>query len=146
MPVTDVYTVIGDGNVRRNMTTMNIASRPSMGTARVSDCVALPLFSEALVNVSAETTVCVVQPISSFLASSVDTGSILSTIDPVMTEFSIQLRRFCAARSALQVIVAPPMYRHTPVWYRNGLPQVIILFPFTSLIYDSDCSIDLAHK
>ena len=124
MPVPQLYTVIGDANVRRNMTAMNVASREAMTTARVIDCSDLASFAQALQQVSQDTTVCLVQCLTSFLVAANDAGTIFGTVDPVIGEFSNQLRGFSASRGNLQVLVAPPMYRPFPVWYRNHLPEV----------------------
>ena len=69
MPISQIFTVVGDANVRRNMTAMNIASRPSMSTAKVVDCDAAVNLVPALASVSEDTTVCIVQCITSFLVS-----------------------------------------------------------------------------
>ena len=115
MPVTQLYAVVGDGNVRRNMTTMNIASRPSMSTAKVIDCQSFDQFPAALGDVPADATVLIVQSLTSFLCACPDTGSIYSTIDPLLTEFSNQLREYCSRRATLLVAVSPPAYQSTPV-------------------------------
>ena len=124
MPVAQLYAVVGDGNVRRNMTQMNNASRPSMVTAKVIDCQSAALFTSALQQVPLDTTVCIVESVTSFLVAAQDSGSIFGTIDPVLTDFANTLGEFCAARNTLQVVVAPPMFRPKPVWYHSHLPQV----------------------
>ena len=124
MPVPQLFTVIGDANVRRNMTAMNVASRESMTTAKVIDCSELNDFAQALRQVSQDTTVCLVQCLTSFLVAANDAGTIFGTVDPVIGEFSTQLRGFSASRNNIQILVAPPMYRPCPVWYRMHLPEV----------------------
>ena len=124
MPVHHVFAVVGDSNVRRNMTTMNAASRASMTSAAIIDCSLLASFAAALSSVAADVTVLIIQCLTSFLASATDTGSVYGTIDPILTEFSGQLLDFCSRRSATLVIVAPPFYRETPVWYRRQLPAI----------------------
>ena len=119
-----LYTVVGDTNVRRNMTTMNVASRVAMTNAKVIDCLTLSRFAETLNSVSADTTVCIVQCLTSFLVACQDTGSIFGTIDPALAEFAEVLRQYCASRPTLSVSVAPPLYRSSPSWYRTSLPQI----------------------
>ena len=124
MPVAQLFAIIGDGNVRRNMTATNIASRPAMPTAKIIDCVSSSTFRQGLRDVPDNCTICVVQCLTAILAGTIDTGSIFSTVDPVLTEFGSVLREFCASRSNLLVTVMPPTFRETPVWYRRHLSQV----------------------
>ena len=119
-----LFSVVGDGNIRRNMTTMNVASRASMGTAKIIDCLAIDNFSQALSSVSPDTTVVILQCLTSFLVACPDTGSVFSTVDPVFTEFATQVRDFCSSRTATSVMVSPPMYRMSPGWYRRHLPEI----------------------
>ena len=128
MPVVHLFTVVGDGNVRRNMTNMNIASRVAMGSAKVIDCSAMSDFAQALREVSADTTVCIVQSVTSFLVACEDAGTIFASIDPLLAEFNTQLRSFASSRPTVQVMVAPPMFRPRPVWYQRHLPEVAAQF------------------
>ena len=95
-----------------------------MSTARVIDCVALANLRQALHDVSEDTTICIVQSVSSFLAAAPDTGSIFGTIDPILADFSREVKDLCSRRQALVVLVAPPMFRIQPAWYRQHLPQI----------------------
>ena len=124
MPSGQLFTVVGDANVRRNMTTMNMASREAMATAKVVDCKDLSAMAQCLRDISSDTTVCLVQSITSFLVSTTFAGTVFGTIDPILTEFAQQLQGFCSTRPSLQVLVAPPMYQFVPFWYRRHLPEV----------------------
>ena len=128
MPSTQLYAVLGDGNVRRNMTVMNMASRRPMESAKVIDCASSSTLRQALRDVPHEVTSCIVQSLSSILAEAEDAGSIYSTIDPVLTNFSAIVREYCAARESQQVLLAPPMFRSSPVWYRRGMPEILQQF------------------
>ena len=134
MPVAQLYAVVGDANVRRNMTQMNIASREAMGTAKVIDCSALSDFAEALRSVPSDTTVCLVQCLTSFLASAKDGGTIFGTVDPVLSDFVAILREFCAAHRSLQVVVAPPNVSNytslVPPELAAGFSSVFVLVQF----------------
>ena len=128
MPTAALYAVVGDVNIRRNMTAMNVASRVNMASAKLIDCSTASSLVQALKTVPDNTSVCVVQCISSILASVQDTGSIFGTIDPILADFAGVLREFCSSRVDLQVTVAPPLYRLTPVWYRRHLPEIVQQF------------------
>ena len=98
-----LITVVGDDNVRRNMTGLNIASRESMKNAQVIDCSKLATFDDALGSVRADSTVCIEASITEFLMASGDCGTIFSTIDPILATFTQKLHDFCAHRQALRV-------------------------------------------
>ena len=116
------------------MTQMNIASRPSMGSAQVIDCSSLDGLAQALREVRGDVTVCIIQSITSFLVAAVDTGSIFGSIDPVLAEFNTTLRSFAAAKNSVQLLVAPPTFRPQPHWYREHLAEVA--HQFSSVLSD----------
>ena len=98
-----LFSVIGDANVRRNMTTLNVASRASMKSAQVIDCVQMSTLDSALLEVRAESEVLILASITEFLLGNGNTGTLASTVDPVLTSFAAAIHRFCASRQTLQV-------------------------------------------
>ena len=124
MPITSIYSVIGDSNIRRNMTSMNIASRQVMSDCQLIDCPPLCNLEDAFTSVRKESTVCVFQAITQLLLLASDLGTFQSTIESLLHEVSTKIAVFCQARSSLLVMVAPPMYRAWPLWYRHHLPEV----------------------
>ena len=52
-----LFTIIGDANVWRNLTGLNIASRESMKSAQVLDCVSFSKLDVALNDVRAESNI-----------------------------------------------------------------------------------------
>ena len=58
-----MVSIIGDANVRRNMTGLNIASRDSMKTAQVIDCASMVALDAAFQEVRAETEVLILATI-----------------------------------------------------------------------------------
>ena len=103
MSVSRLFTVIGDLNVRRNMTGLNIASRETMKSAQVIDCVSMSTLDDALNGVRPESTVLVIAAITEFLLSGGDCGTIASSIDPILAELSTKINGFCAFKPTLQV-------------------------------------------
>ena len=128
MSVTRLFTVIGDPNVRRNMTGLNMASRDSMKSAQVIACDNLLSLDQALFEVRAESTVCIISAITNMLLEADDTGTVASSIESVITNFKSKIIALCSLRTALQVVVAPPLFRIRPVWYQKNLPQISGLF------------------
>ena len=128
MSVTNIYSIIGDSNIRRNVTAMNIASRQALATCQVIDCPQLNNLEGALASVRDTSTVCVVSAISELLAHCEDRGSVQASVEHVMTSLAGKLGILCRARSGLSVMLAPPMYRTTPLWYRQHLAELANVF------------------
>ena len=98
-----LFSIVGDSNIRRNMTGLNIASRDSMKTAQVIDCASLIALDAAFQEVRAESEVLILATITDFLISGGTGGTIFSTIDPVLATFTTKLLNFVAFRPNLQV-------------------------------------------
>ena len=49
-------------------------------------------------------------------------------VEPVLEEFSTYVKDAAIRLTATEFMVAPPMYRHTPTWYREGMPEVLTRF------------------
>ena len=105
MSVSRIFTIIGDANVRRNMTALNIASRSSMKNAQIIDHVGGIPLEQVLPGVRPESNVCIIASITDLLISGGDCGTIFSTIDPVLSSLHAQLTAFCVSRPDLQVLV-----------------------------------------
>ena len=103
MSVSRLFTIIGDANVRRNMTALNIASRETMKSAQIVDFNGEGSFDSALASVRSESSVCIVAAITDLLLSNGDCGTISASIDPVLNTFSAQIVQFCNAKPNLQV-------------------------------------------
>ena len=128
MSVTNIYSLIGDSNIRRNMTAMNIASRQVMADCQVLDCPGLNDLEGVLASVRDTSTVCVLSAVSELLVNCEDRGTVQSSVEHVMTTLCGKLHIICKARSGLNVMVAPPMYRTAPSWYRQHLPELADVF------------------
>ena len=124
MSVSRLFTVIGDGNVRRNMTGLNIASRETMKSAQVVQCSGLGGLVNSLAEVRAESSVCIFASITELFLAAEDCGTIASTVDNVLHVLREKLDSFCRSRPTAVVAVAPPLYRHTPFWYQKHLHEI----------------------
>ena len=103
MSISRVYTIIGDANIRRNMTSLNIASRDVMKKAEVIDCLQLSSLDSALSQVRVESSILIVASITEFLLAGGDCGTIASSIDHILTSFAAKVTGHCAAHPAVQV-------------------------------------------
>ena len=106
-----LFSIVGDSNVRRNMTGLNIASRETMKKAQIVDCPAITSLDASLNQVRVESNVCIVAVITDFLLTAGDCGTVSSSIDPILDSFSKRLIAFCAARQDLQVCLETPLIR-----------------------------------
>ena len=103
MSISRIFSIIGDGNVRRNMTALNIASRESMKNAQIIDFVGNTSIDVALQEVRPESNVCIVAAITDLLLSGGDCGTISSSIDPVLDSFFSAVSGYCVAHPSQQV-------------------------------------------
>ena len=55
-------------------------------------------------------------------------SSLSSTVDPVFSVIRDKILTLCTTRPTLQVVLAPPLYRPLPLWYRDNLAQVATKF------------------
>ena len=98
-----LISIIGDANVRRNMTGLNIASREAMKTAQVIDCVSMSTLDAALTDVRNESSVLILASLTEFILANGFCGTIQSTVDPVLSSFVTTICGFCAFKPHLQV-------------------------------------------
>ena len=126
------FALVGDSNLRRHMSPTNISGRPIYSDAQVLSCGKLSLLSSTLESVRADADVCVIACITNFITNSVTPVSSVSLrLDAVLPSFFDKVFSFCRSRRDLPVFVCPPMYRTTPVWYREGLSEVMLKFSST---------------
>ena len=98
-----LYSIIGNANVRRNMTSLNMASRESMLNAQVIDCVQMSALDTSLQEVRAESSILIIASLTEFILNNGDCDTILASIDPVLTTFVAKISNFCAYRPDLRV-------------------------------------------
>ena len=124
-----VISLLGDSNVQRNMNSTNVRDRPLMAEAQVIPCGKLEILAEALRQVRQTTNVIVLSCVTNFLTGSVDTTSSVSIrIEPILKEFQNIVEAAAQANEGHLFFVAPPMYRSFPIWYRDGISEVLQKF------------------
>ena len=129
MSVSRCFSIVGDSNVQRHMNPTNCRDRPLMSSCQVLPCGKLALLAECLRSVRAESNVCVVSCVTNFLTRSEDTGgSVGFRVEPILLEVLSALTAAASLRPDLMLLLSPPMYRHSPLWYRDGLPEVLTKF------------------
>ena len=122
-------TIVGDSNVRNHMNQNNMRDRPLMSGAQVLQCGRLSLLSASLKSVRAESNVCVLSCVTNFLTStSSGSSSVSLRVEPTIFSFLTKLSEFAGSRPTVQFLICPLMYRLTPIWYREALPEVLQKF------------------
>ena len=146
------FRVLGDSNVKRFFTLVNRRACPDLDQAEIIVCGKLPLFRQAAVEMPEGGKV-IVACITNYLASSSGVGETASLrVEPILLDVRQVLLDLCS-RSDF-VLLCPPMYRGSPLWYRDGLadilgkfsqimsqdrPSNLLLMPsFSSPVFDQD--------
>ena len=123
------YSIVGDSNVKRHMNPSNCQDRPLMAGCQVIPCTKISILSEALKSVRKESNACILSCISNFLTASDDAGSSVAfRVEPIMTEFLSAINDSAQNNPDRFYLVAPPMYRRTPLWYRDGISEILTKF------------------
>ena len=129
MSVDRVYSLLGDSNIQRNMNGTNCRDRPMMSESQVIPCGRLDLLAESLRQVRQTTNVVILSCITNFITASAEsTSSISNRIEPILRQLSVVLGEFARARTETLFLVAPPMYRSFPIWYRDGVSEILQKF------------------
>ena len=128
MSVSRLFTIIGDANVTRNMTGLNVASRETMKNSQLLACDTLASLEGCLSQIRPESSVCIIAAITEMLICADSTGTVSSSIESVLSAFKAKISLVCSTRPSLQVVVSPPLYRNRPFWYQKNLPQISGLF------------------
>ena len=97
-----MFSIIGDANVKRNMTNLNIASRQSMKQAQVIEHLGVSPIDQAFQAVRKESTVCIVASVTEMIISGGDCGTISASVDPVFSDLQAKISAFCSANPHLQ--------------------------------------------
>lgn len=123
------YTLLGDSNIRRSFnSSVNRRACPALSKSTLISCCSWNIFDESLSKVDAECDALIVSCITNFLADSDDDSSAGKRVEPVIKEFKSLLLGFSEKLPGCNLLVAPPMYRTHPVWYRDGLPEILTRF------------------
>jgi len=131
------YVLIGDSNVRRNINDVNRRACPPLSSTKFIPCTSFSVFDECLSKVSADHDVLLVSCITNFLVDADEVTSAGKRVEPVIVEFRELLASLSQTLPSCSILVAPPMYRTHPVWYRDGLPEILTKFSSCMSVGDS---------
>ena len=124
------YSILGDSNVNRNMTSLNRRASPLMEDCQVISCRKLSTFADSLRSIRTSSNSCIVACITNFLTdlSARGTSGVANRIEPVLSEVREILSDFSTRNPDVMIFLSPPMYRQHPEWYCHGLPEVLRQF------------------
>jgi hypothetical protein len=124
-----VFSIIGDSNVRRFNTHVNQRACSDLAKTQILNCGKIQLLADALKEVRPETDTCVISCVSNFLCdTSSEAPSVSVRVESVIDEFRKFIASDCLVNPTRMYLVCPPMYRRSPLWYRDGLSEILIKF------------------
>lgn len=124
-----VFSIIGDSNVRKFNTSVNQRACADLGKAQILSCGKLQLLPDVLAEVRAESDVCVISCITNFICDSTPgSASVSVRVESVIEDFRDHILTACSSNAHVKYLVCPPMYRRSPLWYRDGIAEVLSKF------------------
>jgi len=94
----------------------------------VIPCTRMEVFRTCLSDVRVDCNVCVIACVSNFITSTAACDTISHRIDQTVKDFFGLLSAECVKYPNRKYFVSPPMYRRVPLWYRDGIAQVLNCF------------------
>ena len=124
-PVVNMFTVIGDSNVQRNLVDYNCSDREDMRSSQLIPCTSLSTFSGSFAKVRAETTILIISCLSNFLRDSSSSSDPSSRLTETYERIRGVLFPYCESNPDLMVMVAPPQFSREPVWYASSISMAV---------------------
>ena len=125
-----VFSLIGDSNIRNHVNRNSCRANPLLKDCQTLSCGNLGIFATTLSQVRAESNVCIVSCVTNFITGAGAEGqtTISLRVEPVLQDIRLALVEACGSNPARSYLISPPMYRSRPIWYREGLPEILSLF------------------
>ena len=123
-----IFSLIGDSNIRQHINKNSCRANPGLKAAQTLSCGDLSIFAATLAKVRSESTSCIVSCVSAFLSTAEGSSTVSHRVDPVLQDVRAALVEACSSSPDRSFLVSPPMYRTSPTWYREGLPEILTLF------------------
>ena len=132
-----VYTLLGDSTIRNHVTKTSMRANPVLKDAQIIACGHVGLFTESISQVRENSTVVILSCFTSFVAgASIEgTSTVSQRVDPLLQDIKALLVQRCDSHPDVSFLLSPPMYRQSPIWYREGLPEIMTLF---SQVFSTD--------
>ena len=110
------------------MNPTNCRDRPLMSGCQVLQVGRLALLAESLRSVRAESSVVIIACLTNFITKISDGSSVSSRVEPVLLEALEILNSHAESNPDRFFVMSPPMYRRSPLWYRDGMPEILTRF------------------
>ena len=124
-----LFSIVGDSNITRHMSPLNCRDRPLMSGAQLIPCGRMVTLAESLKSVRIESNVVLLSCLTNFITRAVDISSTVGVqVEPILSQFLGLVQVVCLERSETAFLVCPPMYRTTPMWYRDAMPEILQKF------------------
>ena len=130
-PPAQAFAFVGDSNIKNNVNKTNCRAHPNMKSAQVLVCSSLETFADTLRQVKSASDVCVVSCLTTFLIAADGPSTVSHRVEPVLQEVRGLLLEICFDNPNRHYMISPPMYRTSPVWYREGLAEILTVFSGT---------------
>ena len=125
------FALLGDSNIQRHINKTSVRAHPDLKKAQVLPCGHLDIFAETLGKIKPDVNVSILSCLTNFITSADGPSTVSHRIDPILKTIHSILVEFCSAHPDRLCLLSPPMYRTSPLWYREGLPEVLNLFSQT---------------
>lgn len=116
------------------MSPTNCRDRAAMESAQVIPCTKFEAFRASVAAVNEASTICIISCVTEFITSSLVCDSLSLRVDPIFRDFFNVISQECGKFPDRRYLVCPPMYRQSPLWYRDGIAEILTRF---SLSYQS---------
>lgn len=123
-----VFSLIGDSNVRRFLTSVNRRACPDINDTQIQSCGKLSMLAEGIRQVRPESNVILITCVTNFITDSVGSASVGVRVEPVIARFKAIIESECVSSPERKFLIGPPMFRSNPVWYHEGLAEVLQKF------------------
>ena len=123
-----IFSLIGDANLLRHINKNSCRANPALKSAQMLTCGSSSIFAATLEKVRETSTACIVACVTSFLTDAEGPSTLSLRVDPVLQEFCASLLEACSLHQDQAFLISPPLYRVHPLWYREGLPEIMSLF------------------
>ena len=122
------FALLGDSNIHPHINKTSCRAHPSLKSAQVLACGHLGIFQGTLDKIKPNVNVCIIACLTNFLTRADGHSTVALRVEPVLQEIRAALVEFCAILPSRLVLISPPMYRTTPLWYREGLAEILTVF------------------
>ena len=132
-------TLVGDSNIKNHMSLNNTRDRPLMSGAQVIQCGRMSLLSSAMKSIRAESNVCVLSCVTNFAVNASGSSNVSLKVESVFVDFLQKVAEVATSKPEIEFLICPPMYRLAPIWYREGLPEVLRKFSEVMKLRPANC-------